>query len=53
MNQVENKKVHEMTQNMGRGMSESSGTTGVAALKDPNSYAVRTLKEMKNQKIDS
>lgn len=53
MNQIENKRVHEMTQSMGRGVSESSGTTGVAALKDPNSHAVRTLKELKNQKIDS
>jgi len=53
MNQIENKRVHEMTQSMGRGVSESSGATGVAALKDPNSHAVRTLKELKNQKIDS
>lgn len=53
MNMEENKRVHEMTQSMGRGTSETSGATGVAALKDPNSHAVRNLKELKNQKIDS
>lgn len=33
--------------------SEISGATGAAALKDPHSQAIRTLKELKNEKIAS
>ena len=47
MNQAENKKVHSLTQSMGQGSSDMSGTTAGVALK-ANSAAIRTLKEMKN-----
>ena len=52
MNQAENKKVHSLTQSMGQGSSDMSGTTAGVALK-ANTAAIRTLKEMKNQKVQS